>query len=350
MISRIFKRSLFFFKPFSSKPDLSDSFLRFHNYLRISLSERCNLRCVYCMPEAGVDLTKSSELLTFEEIIRLSKFFVRNGVTKIKLTGGEPTIRKDLPMIISELNKLRKDGLANIGITTNGIKLRSILPDLIENGLESANISLDTLDENQYMLLTRRNGFKKVMESIKVAISLNIDLKINCVVMNGINTDQIIDFCEMTNNPKLSVRFIEYMPFNGNNWKTTKVFPMASILKIIGEHYGDRFVALKKLKNDTTKYYKIIDYSGKIGIISSITNHFCADCNRIRITADGYLRTCLFGKDEYDLKPFLRNKTKNNDDLLKYISDSIKLKNFAHGGNSSVNNMNHDRPMIKIGG
>lgn len=198
-------------------PPLVDNFNRFHSYLRISLTERCNLRCTYCMPEDGVKLTKHENLLTSPEILRLSKVFVGQGITKIRLTGGEPTIRKDLLDIIQGINKLREIGLKTIGMTTNGIALKRKLPALREYGLDQLNISLDTLDPFKFELMTRRKGFDAVMESIMSAVDLQFPaVKINVVVINKLNSNEILNFVNLTKDLNVNVRFIEYMPFDGS--------------------------------------------------------------------------------------------------------------------------------------
>ena len=199
----------------ATKP-LVDLYNRNHTYLRISLTERCNLRCTYCMPEQGVPLTPSAQLLTRQEIIRLANLFVEQGVTKIRLTGGEPTVRKDLIDIVSGLNQLKTKGLKTLGMTTNGIALEKKLPMLLAHGMNHLNISLDTLDPWQFELLTRRKGFSHVMKSLEKAVELGFDqVKLNCVVIRNLNSNQLLDIVELTRGLPIIVRFIEYMPFDG---------------------------------------------------------------------------------------------------------------------------------------
>ena len=211
---------------------LFDRFSRHHTYLRISLTERCSLRCVYCMPEDGVDLTPSSRLLSTEETLRLARVFVGAGVTKIRLTGGEPTVRRDLPSIVSSLNDLRPYGLEQIAMTSNGIALPRMLPKLVLNGLDKLNLSLDTLDRDKFVKLTRRDGLKRVLEAIDLAIELGIKpLKLNCVLMAGTNDDELLDFAALSLQKQIDVRFIEYMPFDGNRWQEESMVPFHSMLK-----------------------------------------------------------------------------------------------------------------------
>lgn len=211
---------------------LVDSFGRLHTYLRISLTERCNLRCQYCMPAEGVDLTSSSKLLTRNEIIRLANLFVSSGVNKIRLTGGEPTIRKDIDDICLELSNLK--GLKTLAMTTNGIVLARRLPKLKECGLTAINISLDTLVPAKFEFMTRRKGLEKVMESINAAIDLGYNpVKVNCVIMRGFNDDEICNFVELTREKPINIRFIEFMPFDGNVWNVKKLVPYSEILQTV---------------------------------------------------------------------------------------------------------------------
>ncbi|XP_044985394.1 GTP 3',8-cyclase, mitochondrial isoform X2 [Hordeum vulgare subsp. vulgare] len=279
---------------------LVDSFGRFHNYLRISLTERCNLRCQYCMPAEGVELTPKAELLSHHEIIRIANLFVTSGVDKIRLTGGEPTVRKDLEDICLHLSGLK--GLKTIAMTTNGIVLSKKLPRLKECGLNALNISLDTLIPAKFEFMTRRKGHSKVMESIDTAIQLGYDpVKINCVVMRGMNDDEICDFVELTRHKPINVRFIEFMPFDGNVWNVKKLVPYAEILDKVRQ----RFKGVERLQDhpsDTAKNFKIDGHVGTISFITSMTEHFCAGCNRLRLLADGNFKVCLFGPSEVSLR------------------------------------------------
>ncbi|KAF8923892.1 hypothetical protein BGZ58_002409, partial [Dissophora ornata] len=199
-------------RPFSKV--LTDNFSRQHTYLRISLTEKCNLRCTYCMPAEGVELSPKDDILTTPEIIRLARLFVSEGVTKIRLTGGEPTVRKDITELVEQLGELQPLGLRTIAMTSNGIALRRKLPSLVSSGLNLLNLSLDTLDRFKFELMTRRKGFERVLETIDDALALGLDpVKVNCVVMRGTNDKEVLDFVEFTRNKKVDVRFIEYMPF-----------------------------------------------------------------------------------------------------------------------------------------
>ncbi|KAI1375026.1 molybdenum cofactor biosynthesis prote [Hypoxylon crocopeplum] len=369
-------------KPFSDF--LTDTFHRQHDYLRISLTERCNLRCVYCMPEEGVPLSPSRELLTTPEIVMLSSVFVSQGVNKIRLTGGEPTIRRDILPLMQQIGALRPHGLRELCLTTNGIALHRKLEGMVESGLTGVNLSLDTLDPWQFQIMTRRKGFDAVMRSIERVFELNkhgagIKLKINAVIMRGINDREIIPFVEMTREKDIEVRFIEYMPFDGNKWNEGKMFSYAEMLDLIRE----KFPSLEKVrghKNDTSKSYKIPGFMGKIGFITSMTHNFCGTCNRLRITSDGNLKVCLFGNAEVSLRDILREYNSgepideeayeaikiemdrrqqtsdqsaplglapNERRLLDVIGMAVKRKKAKHAGIGELEHMKN-RPMILI--
>uniref|UniRef100_A0A915BR26 Radical SAM core domain-containing protein n=1 Tax=Parascaris univalens TaxID=6257 RepID=A0A915BR26_PARUN len=229
---------------------LVDIYGRHHTYLRISLAEKCNLRCTYCMPEEGVPLSPSHNLLSADEIVRLATIFAANGVTKIRLTGGEPTLRKDIVDIVGRLASI--PGIRQVGMTTNGIALRQKLEALASAGLNKLNISLDTLNEAKYMIITRRNGFNKVMRSIELAESIFDQVKINNVVIRGINDEELTNFVSLTEFRNLDVRFIEYMPFSGNKFEVRKMVPYKEMLKAIDKKFPV-IIKLKDLPSDTSK-------------------------------------------------------------------------------------------------
>ncbi|XP_072032501.1 molybdenum cofactor biosynthesis protein 1-like isoform X2 [Amphiura filiformis] len=330
--------------PFSAF--LTDTFGRQHNYLRISLSEKCNLRCQYCMPEEGVDLTPNDNLLSTEEIVRLSKLFVQQGVDKIRLTGGEPLVRKDVIEVVEELGKL--DGLKAIGMTTNGIALARKLPKLQAAGLNQLNISLDTLVPQKFEFVTRRKGFSHVMRGIDTALDLGFNpLKINCVVMRGLNEDEINDFVEYTKDKPIEVRFIEYMPFDGNRWNDKKMFGYQEMMSVIQKRWPD-FTPLQDEPNATAKVYRVPGYHGQVGFIASMTKPFCGTCNRVRLTADGNLKVCLFGASEISLRDAMR-EGQNDEELLQVIGAAVGRKKKQHAGMFNIAKMKN-RPMILIGG
>lgn len=374
-------------KPFSAF--LTDTFNRQHDYLRISLTERCNLRCLYCMPEEGIELSPNKDILTSAEIYYLSALFVNQGVTKIRLTGGEPTVRKDIVPLMQQIGTLRKNGLKELALTTNGIALHRKLDAMVEAGLTGVNISLDTLDPFQFQLLTRRSGFDAVMKSINRVQEMNragagVKLKINCVAMRGLNDHQILPFVEMTREQDLEVRFIEYMPFGGNKWSENKMLPYREMLEIIRAKHPS-IAVLPGHKNDTARSWQIPGFRGRVGFITSMTNDFCAGCNRLRVTSDGNLKVCLHGNAEVSLRDLLRSDhagepmdeaafsalrqaeqelLKASDgkegivpagwaskerQLLEVIGAAVQRKKAAHADMGELENL-PNRPMILIGG
>lgn len=321
---------------------LTDTFGRFHSYLRISLTERCNLRCVYCMPEEGVPLTPSESLLTSDEIQRLLRLFVSHGVRKVRFTGGEPTVRRDLVDLISYAGSLRGEGLESVCLTTNGLVLARKLPALVQAGLTHVNLSLDTLDEHKFVIMTRRQGFKNVraaidesLASVKAwrAAGSQADqpglrsVKLNNVVMSGLNDMELLDFVAMTQHDPLEVRFIEYMPFDGNRWSEVKFLSYKSMLARIRAMYPtiERDVIEA---NETSKSWRIPGWAGRVGFITSMSEHFCATCNRLRITADGNLKVCLFGPQEVSLRDAMR-EGKSDEELRSRIAQQAHAQKHA---------------------
>ncbi|XP_030615323.1 molybdenum cofactor biosynthesis protein 1 isoform X2 [Delphinapterus leucas] len=311
--------------PFSAF--LTDSFGRRHSYLRISLTEKCNLRCQYCMPEEGVPLTPKADLLTTEELLTLARLFVKEGVDKIRLTGGEPLIRPDVVDIVAQLHQL--EGLRTIGITTNGINLARLLPQLQEAGLSTINISLDTLVPAKFEFIVRRKGFHKVMEGIHKAIELGYSpVKVNCVVMRGLNEDELLDFVALTEGLPLDVRFIEYMPFDGNKWNFKKMVSYKEMLDTLRQQWPE-LEKLPEEESSTAKAFKIPGFRGRVSFITSMSEHFCGTCNRLRITADGNLKVCLFGNSEVSLRDHLRAGA-SEEELRRIIGAAVGRKKRQH--------------------
>jgi len=333
----------------SVAPQLIDAFSRKHDYLRISLTEKCNLRCFYCMPEDGIELSPRQQLLTDDEIVRLAELFVRNGVTKIRLTGGEPTIRQNIVELVGKLSRLRHLGLHSIGMTSNGLALHRKLPDLVKNGLSHLNLSLDTLDEFKFELITRRRGHELVVKSLDTALQLPElqSVKINVVIVKGLNDTEVLDFVEMTKDRPVSIRFIEFMPFTGNKWDKAKMIPSEELLHRIASHYPTVRKAADEL-NDTARSYTIPGHLGSIAFISSMSDHFCGTCNRLRITADGNIKVCLFGPNEVSLRDALRSGA-TDEALMDLVGMAVGRKKEKHAGMESIDVVNN-RPMILIGG
>ncbi|MDE2995144.1 MAG: GTP 3',8-cyclase MoaA [Bacteroidota bacterium] len=325
---------------------LTDSFGRRHTYLRISLTERCNLRCTYCMPAEGVDLKPREHILSFEEIMRLASLLVQHGVTKIRLTGGEPLIRKELVQLVEKLRAL--DGLEELTITTNGLLLPRKLQELKAAGITGFNISLDTLRKDRFKEITRRPGLDTVLESIHMTVDAGYDpVKVNCVVIRGFNEDELVDFVAMTESLPVDIRFIEYMPFDGNTWNTDAFFPYRDMVERIQQRWPD-FASLGGDGSEIAKPWQVPGFRGTVGFISSMSDHFCAGCNRIRITADGKLKVCLFGANEVNLRDMMRAGI-NDERLLETVQQALSRKAAKHAG-MDVLARTENRPMILIGG
>ena len=325
---------------------LIDSFDRVHNYLRISLTDNCNLRCFYCMPEEDYEFTPHSRLMQPDEIESLAKLFVENGVNKIRLTGGEPLVRKDAADIILRLAKLP----VKLTLTTNATRLHDFADVLEKAKVSSLNISLDTLDPDKFNIITRRDSFRKVMDNINLMISRNFHVKVNVVVMKGINHQEINDFVAWTKDVPVHVRFIEFMPFDGNRWTSNQVFTLKEMLEEISKKYTA--VPLHGDIHDTAKKYTIEGHKGTFAIISTMSAPFCSGCNRMRLTADGKMKNCLFSEKETDLLAALRK----GEDVLPLIQESIRTKAKELGGQFSKDFEKihtedlHNRSMISIGG
>lgn len=329
---------------------LTDTFGRGHTYLRISLTERCNLRCTYCMPEEGVPLKPTSAQLTASEIERLARLFVSEGVTKIRLTGGEPLVRKDIVEIAERIGRL--DGLRELAITTNAILLEDRLPALKAAGLTHLNISLDTLRPERFKKITRRGGMEVVVAAIEAALEAGYGvpeqpLKINAVVMRTVNDDELASFVAWTRDAPIQVRFIEYMPFDGNGWNRTELVPLTEMRACIEEAFGP-VEALPGEPEDTATAFRVPGFVGSFGFIASMTTPFCAGCNRLRMTADGSFKVCLFGPKEVSLRDMIRAGA-TDDELRAVIGVAVRGKKAAHAGMDALAET-PNRPMILIGG
>jgi len=328
---------------------LTDTFGRHHNYLRISLTERCNLRCSYCMPVDGVKLSPAEHLMNADEIYSIAKTFVKFGVDKIRLTGGEPLVRKDFPKIIELLSTLNVD----LSITSNAVSIDRHFELLKKSGVKTVNISLDTLNAERFHSITFRNYFDKVYQNILNLINEGFKVKINAVLMRGVNDDEILDFIAFTKDHPVAFRFIEFMPFDGNQWKREKTVSYLEIMKKIQENYtDDQIIRLQDAPNDTAKNYSIKGYQGTFAIISTVTHPFCDQCNRIRLTANGHLKNCLFSKKENDLLTALRN----NQDIESIVRQSVSSKFAVRSGMDAPESFEdpkqhrQNRSMITIGG
>ena len=291
-----------------------DKFGRVHDYLRISLTERCNLRCFYCMPEEGIKLRDKANFMTSEELLAITKTFVGMGVKKIRLTGGEPLIKRDAKNILLELGKLPVE----LAITTNAVLVDKFIDTFKEAGIKSVNVSLDSLDADSFNQISRRKYFDRIKSNIDLLIEEDFHVKVNVVVIRDINEHEIPAFIDWTKNKNVHIRFIEFMPFDGNNWDWNKKVSYKEMLEISEKHFGvDGITKIEDKKNDTARCYSLIDGKGTFGIISSITNPFCDTCNRIRLTADGKIKNCLFSESETDLLTAYRKDIMRRQPLQK---------------------------------
>lgn len=324
---------------------LIDRFGRQHSYLRISVTDRCNLRCSYCMPAEGITLKKKEELLSFEEIHRIARLLVKLGISKIRITGGEPLVRKELECLIAQISSI--DGLKHLSMTTNGVLLASKAAILKKAGLKSLNISIDTLRPERFKEITRRDNFAELMSGIEKAQSCGFNpLKLNVVLIKGTNDDEILDFVHFVKDKEMNLRFIEYMPFKDNNWDANGVFSYAQIKAEIEKEFA--LEPIKTDRSDVAKDFQIEGYKGKVSFISSMSDSFCASCNRLRMTADGSIKSCLFYDAEVNLRDALR-KGSSDEDLKEMILYALQSKPEAHPPMEELATLSN-RAMVEIGG
>ncbi len=330
---------------------LVDSYGRTVRDLRISVTDRCNFRCQYCMPEDGMVWLPRNDILTFEEIERVARLCVeRFGVDSIRLTGGEPTVRAHLPVLVAKLAALRpaRGADLDLAMTTNGATLPLMARDLYDAGLRRLNISCDSLRRERFLAITKRDALDSVLDGIAAALDAGFDpVKLNCVLMRGVNDDEVVDFARFGRERGVTVRFIEFMPLDASDqWSDNRVVPGAEIVAAISAAYP--LTAIDGRGSQPAEGYRYQDGAGEIGVISSVSEPFCGACDRIRLTAEGQLRNCLFAVDETDLRPILRGDG-TDDDLAAAISANVAGKWAGH----SINKVTFIRParsMSQIGG
>ncbi|GBD95980.1 cyclic pyranopterin monophosphate synthase [bacterium BMS3Abin06] len=325
---------------------IKDSYNRRIDYLRISITDKCNLKCVYCMPSKGLKYFKEAEILTDEEIVRFIRIARNHGLRKVRITGGEPLMRKN---IISLVSSIKETGIRDLSLTTNGITLSKIAGDLKAAGLDRVNISLDTLEAARYKTITKGGDINLVRESIKEAERAGLTpVKINVVPIRGINEDEILAFASLTFKENYHIRFIEFMPATRNGiWRKKRCVNSEEVLEKIS--------TLGKLESfefrgrGPSRNYRLKGAAGIIGIISPLSDHFCGFCNRLRLTADGKIRPCLFSREEIDIKTPMRNNA-TDEDIDKLFQHSIKVKPRRHLLNENTASTRIIKTMSKIGG
>jgi len=323
---------------------LTDNHGRVINYLRLAVTDRCNLRCFYCMPEEGIDWLSRKELMTFEEMLRICSIAVKMGIEKIRITGGEPFVRKGIMSFLTDISKL--NGLKQITITTNGVLTAPLIPELKKLGIQSVNLSLDTLDRNRFFAITHRDEFPAVMDTMHQLLQHDIDVKLNAVVMDGKNIQDIIPLVNLTKGLPVSVRFIEEMPFNGgDSHYQVLTWDHIKILEAIKEH----FPTIEKIQDpafSTSYNYHIPGHKGSIGIIAAYTRSFCGTCNRVRITPQGVLKTCLYDGGVLNIKDLVR-EGKSDDMISAALINAINHR--AKDGWEAEQTSTHES-MAAIGG
>ncbi|HEY0076782.1 MAG TPA: GTP 3',8-cyclase MoaA [Abditibacteriaceae bacterium] len=323
---------------------LCDRHKRIISYLRISVTDRCNFRCVYCMPAAGVDLIPREEILTFEEIARVAQVGATLGLSKIRLTGGEPTVRRDLPQLVQMLSSI--EGIREVSLTTNAAKLGELAVPLKAAGLSRVNISLDTLRRDRMKAIARRDFYDEVMAGIRAASENGFPLKFNAVIMRGINDDEVCDLLAFAHKYNAQMRFIEYMPMGQARFDEHNKLVTADDIR---ERLKSQF-DLQPLvtSNDPARLYTCSRTGAQVGFITSMSEHFCDSCNRMRLTAEGGLRPCLHQDAEVDVRHILRNGG-NDEDLAQAFQDAANLKWAGHHMNDSIP-LYSAKEMVAIGG
>ncbi len=336
----------------SKSKELRDNFGRIHNYLRVSLTDKCNLNCIYCNPSrSAIKSIPKSDILSFDEILRLIKIFVNKfGINKLRFTGGEPFARKGIMEFFAQLAPLIKEQGIYTGITTNGTLLKDNLPLIKEYNIHNLNISLDSLNPDTFKKMTGSSDFNNVITAIDRALALGFDnLKINAVVIRGINDNELLDFVRFAAEKNVNVRFIEFMPFTDNQWNESSFIGYQEMMNRIAPEF--KLELNEEDDKAVSKDYDISGTGGKVSFISSVSDHFCGNCGRLRITANGNMKLCLFSaiNEGLDLKSLMRFDKLTDDDIASAIELKTSLKKFKHPDPSELIQLSHNN-MIAIGG
>jgi len=326
---------------------LLDRFHRVHDYLRVSITDRCNLRCAYCMPESGLPWLDRAQVLSFEEITRFVRVCVSLGVTKVRITGGEPLVRRDVTGLVERLVGI--DGIQDLSLTTNGVLLEELASPLRRAGLDRINISLDSLRRETFERLTRRDLFDRVMRGLEAAALAGFrPVKLNMVVVRGLNDGEIESFAELTRARPYQVRFLEYMPLDGDRrWCRDQIVSGAEMLARL-EQLGPLDRVAADGPSDVARRYRLRGARGEIGLVLPVTEPFCAGCSRLRITAEGTIKNCLFGQQEWNARDLMRAGA-TDEDLCTLIRVAVGAKKAAFGG-LDLDRDRSERSMSQIGG
>lgn len=328
--------------------EMFDRINRKIEYLRISITDRCNLRCVYCMPEDGIQPLSHEEILSYEEIIRIVKVAAELGISKVRVTGGEPLIRKNVSRLIGEIGRIQ--GINDISLTTNGVLLAKLAAELKGAGLKRLNISLDSLDPERFEQITRGSNLPAVLDGLARAEELGFDpIKINSVSIRGFNDSEAVDFARLTIEKPLHVRFIEFMPIGARDmWDESRVVTAEELRGRISAEFGPLEKLESKGADGPASMYRISGAKGLIGFISPLSHHFCGECNRLRLTAEGKLRPCLFSESEIDLKTPMRTGCED-EEIARLIGVALSVKPEGHQMAEGIKNK-YQRTMSRIGG
>jgi GTP 3',8-cyclase len=327
---------------------LTDSWGRAIESVRVSVTDKCNFRCTYCMPAEGLEWLRRDEILSFEEIVRLARVLAAMGVSEVRLTGGEPLVRRDLPQLVEML--ARVPGVDDLSLTTNGVLLDRLAAPLVEAGLRRLNVSLDSLSHVRFTELTRRDALDQVLRGLEAAEQHPElrPIKVNCVAIKGFTEEEVPALCELARRKPYVVRFIEFMPLDADQaWRDDQVLTGAEIRAIVEEHYGP-LVQLPAKASSTAQRFRFADGRGELGFVNPVSEPFCSSCDRIRLTADGQLRTCLFSRREWDLKTPLRDGS-NDEQLAAAIRWAVRHKELKHRINEA-GFVRASRSMSQIGG
>lgn len=332
-------------QPQTQRAPLIDRYGRTHTYLRVSLTDRCNLRCAYCMPSLAMVWKDRSELLTFEEIERTVRIFAEMGVTKVRLTGGEPTVRRGLPKLAENLSKI--PGIQELAITTNGLLLVELAKPLADAGIQVINISIDSLRRERYREIARMDQLERALAGLGAALSAGFrEVKLNVVVMAGVNDDELLDFVELARDWPLNVRFIEFMPFDDNGWNRASLFPYARMRSRIEAKHP--LMPIAREASAVAKDFAIEGFRGTVSFVTSMTESFCSGCNRLRLTAEGKVKPCLFLPAEVDIRDAMRNDAEDAE-IESLIRLALDKKWEAHPPMDELVRLKNRR-MIDIGG